>query len=109
MSFKEQTKEDVRQYRDFIKRYSALTTEDCSTAFDMTKEALVLADRWIDLQAQANKEAARELGTTKSDLSQWCYAHYRQLHLAFEHCRVIWNNGERFNKEIELIDRRRQT
>ena len=108
-NFKKEIEEDVRQYREFLKEYASLTPEDFGLAYRLTQQSLVLADRWIDWQMKANKEQAAELNVNKSDLGNWCYAHYRQLHLAFEHCRVVWSMGERFERDLELHRRTHNT
>jgi len=108
-SFKAKIGADVKQYRAFMKQYASLTSEDYTNAYNISQNALVLADRWIDIQAEATKENVAELRTTKTDFGKWAYQHYSQLHKVFEHSRVVWNNGEKFHRELDLMDKRRKT
>jgi hypothetical protein len=104
MNFKEKVKEDVAQYNELLNAYSRITTEDYLTAFEISQKALVLSDRWNEIQVQAGKNDIGEL--SKTDFQKWAYGKYRTMQLLHEHTRSIWRVGEDFAKEMELINRR---
>ncbi len=102
MDFKDQVKQDVKQYNALLNRYELLNSEDFATAFDIARTALILADRWNEVQVQAAKHDIGDL--SKTDFQKWAYGKYRQLHLVHEHARSIWRMGEQFSKERRITN-----
>jgi len=94
--FKTDIAEDVKQYNHLLKRYEQLNSEDFVTAFDIAQKAIILSDRWNELQVLVSKNDIGDL--TKTDFQKWAYGKYRQLHLIHEHSRAIWRMGENYNK-----------
>jgi hypothetical protein len=85
--------EDVDQYYDIATSYLNITTEDFVTAFDISKKAWVLADRWNSIKANASKLATMH-GCSKTDLKEYCHGKHRQMQYIHEHCRILWRSGE---------------
>ena len=90
--------EDLSQYYDMANVYLNLGTEDYATAFEVSKKAWVLADRWANISANAGKLAGMKK-VNKTDLKDYCYRKYRQMQYIHEHCRMIWNKGEQAERE----------
>lgn len=85
--------EDMDQYYEIATSYLNLTTESFAQAFDISKKAWVLADRWANIAANAGKLATAH-GENKTDLKDYCYRKYRQMQYIHEHCRILWRSGE---------------
>jgi hypothetical protein len=86
--------EDIDQYYEFANSFAMLNSEDYTTAYNLSIKAWVLAERWNDIMAQASKLAILK-NVNKTDLKDYCYGKYRQLHLAHEFTRCVYNKGER--------------
>lgn len=54
--------EDVNQYYDIANKFLNLSTEDHLTAFEISKKAWVLSDRWANIASNAGKLALKEKG-----------------------------------------------
>lgn len=93
--------EDMDQYYDIANNFLNLSSEDYGTAFEISKKAWVLADRWASIAANASKLAALK-SVNKTDLKDYCYRKYRQMQYIHEFCRVLWNKGEQASKEKRL-------
>lgn len=85
--------EDVDQYYSIATDYLNLQTENPAGAFELSKKAWVLADRWSAIQANAGKLATMH-GLSKTELKDRSYQIYRQCQLMHEHCRMIYRLGE---------------
>lgn len=85
--------EDMDDYYDIATTYLNIGTEDFVTAFDISKKAWVLADRWANIAANAGKLATMNV-VNKTDLKDYCYRKYRQMQYIHEHCRMIYRIGE---------------
>ena len=92
--------EDSRQYRELAKRYMDINVDKYAEAFEITKKAWALAQRWSDIQSNASVVAI-EHGVKKTELSAWAYQRYRQLQNLHEHARMVWGVGERELGSIE--------
>jgi hypothetical protein len=90
--------EDMDQYYDIANSFLNLSSEDHGTAFEISKKAWVLADRWASIAANASKLAALK-AVNKTDLKDYCYRKYRQMQYIHEFCRVLWNKGEQASRE----------
>lgn len=93
--------EDVNQYYDIANRFLNLSTEDHATAFEISKKAWVLSDRWANIAANASKLAAIK-HVNKTDIKDYCYRKYRQMQYIHEFSRMLWNKGEQAEKEKRI-------
>ncbi len=93
--------EDVEQYYEIAEQYLNLTTEDFASAFEISKKAWVLSDRWSALASDAGKLATMKK-LNKTDIKDYCYRKYKQMSRIHEHTRMIWNKGELAVREKRL-------
>jgi len=100
---KDSVKEDVRQYNSLLERYSKLNSEDYTGAYDISQKALILSDRWNEIQVNANKLDLGDL--SKTDFQKWAYGRYRTMQLAHEHSRSIWRMGEQFARQNQYPEK----
>jgi hypothetical protein len=84
---------DCEQFEIAGAAYLSLASEDYETAYDLAKTCWILAARWSEIMADAQKHATAN-GLSAAKLSDWAYRHYRLLLLAHEHCRMIWRQGK---------------
>ena len=84
--------EDCKQYTEILLQYTIINETNIHDASKLCVKALVLADRWSDIQSNAKKIAALQ-GLNKTDLSAWCYQKHRMLMKLHEHARSIWKSG----------------
>lgn len=105
--FQDILKEDCEQYKELAKRYIDLTTEDVEGAYKLMKESWSAAQRWSEIQACARKiknMADRDINLT--DLKDFSYQRYRQLHLMHESSRMIWKQANDYLMWERKLDRR---
>lgn len=101
VDFDECFPEDIEQYYDLANKFINLTSEDYSTAFEISKKAWTLADRWGAISANASKLATIK-HCSKTDLYKYCYQKYRQLQYMHEFTRILWNKGEQSSREKRI-------
>jgi hypothetical protein len=99
-----QLEEDCKQYDALFSKYQRLKSDDFSGAWEISQTALVLADRWNDINLCANQLAQTE-DYKKSELSQWAYGRYMLLRQMHEKARMVWNKGESDARDIERMER----
>jgi hypothetical protein len=93
--------EDIDQYYQIANQFLNLNTEDFATAFEISKKAWVLADRWANISANVGKLALSNK-VNKTDLKDYCYRKYRQMQYIHEFSRMLWNKGEQGSKEKRI-------
>lgn len=86
--------EDTKQYYDLVEAFVSLTTEDHATAFELSKTAWGLADRWANIASNASKLALMHKDVNKTELKDYCYRKYQLLKYIHEFTRMLWNKGE---------------
>lgn len=96
--------EDCRQYDSLFARYHRLKSDDFTGAWEISQTALVLADRWNDINLQS-AQMANAGDYKKSDFSQWAYGRYMLLRQMHEKARMVWNKGETDARDIERMER----
>lgn len=99
--FDELFPEDINQYYDIATKFLNLNQEDFGHAFEISKKAWVLSDRWACIAANAGKLALNNK-VSKTELKDYCYRKYRQMQYIHEFCRVLWNKGEQSSREKRL-------
>ena len=94
---------DCKQYNELAVRYSKLTPENGTEAYDLMQMSWAIAQRWSEIQASTAKIAnADNRDLLKTDFKNWAYQRYRQAQLIHESTRVIWraaNDYEIFLKK----------
>lgn len=96
--------EDIAQYNEVLDMYKQLETEDIELAYDISKECLLLANRWNEIMLNSAKFCI-VIETNKTTFEKWAYHKYRVLMTAHEFCRVVWRQGKEeyknsFNNEL---------
>lgn len=93
--------EDIKQFYDIANEFINLTPENYIKAFEISKRAWVLSDRWSCIAANASKLAAIK-HCSKTDLYNYSYQKYRSLQYMHEFSRVLFNKGEQARREKRL-------
>lgn len=81
--------EDTKQFKDLFRRYSHKRIEDLNELYDISTTALILCQRWCEIQSMASV-IAKENGCSKSDFQTWAYQHYRNLQEMHVDCRSLY-------------------
>ena len=84
--------QDIEQYKELIEIFKTLDSSDYSTAYQLSEDALVMADRWNEIMLNSVKYS-KELEVTKSDFTNYCYQKYKILMKVHEMCRMIYRTG----------------
>ena len=81
--------EDTKQFKDLFKRYRDKRLEDLTELNDIATQALILAQRWCEIQSIASV-IAKENDVSKTDFQSWAYQHYRNLQEMHIDCRSLY-------------------
>ena len=81
--------EDTRQFKELFKRYRDKKLEDLNELYEISTTALILAQRWCEIQSIASV-IARENNVSKTDFQTWSYQHYRNLQEMHVDCRSLY-------------------
>lgn len=100
----EQLKQDIEQYQGAMEDFYSLIPEDIESAYQLAMVFMQLANRWAEIQLNANKYCTN-LGVTRTAFKDYAYQKYRLSSKAHEFCRVVWRQGKEeyknsFNGEI---------
>lgn len=100
----EQLKQDIEQYQGAMEDFYSLIPEDIESAYQLAMVFMQLANRWAEIQLNANKYCT-DLGVARTAFKDYAYQKYRLSSKAHEFCRVVWRQGKEefknsFNKEI---------
>lgn len=89
-------------FYDIFFEYAKIQDESYAQAYDLSVDALVLSENYVTLQTMAGKLAATAAADknsgnklTKGDIQTYFYQQYRTLQYIHEHCRILWNRGEK--------------
>lgn len=84
---------DIKQYKDILNEFKTLDSADYTTAYNLSQDALVLADRWNEIMLESVKYS-RDLEVTKSDFTNYCYQKYKVLMKIHDFARSTWRQGQ---------------
>ena len=87
-------------------RYAKLQDNNFAEAFDISKKALVYADRWSEITLDAQKlQLLKDDGVMQKErpFRDRCYQIYRNLQEMHIHCRQIWNKGEEQARSKKIV------
>ena len=84
--------EDIEIYNKLMGEFKILNSSDYSTAYILSQEALVTADRWNEIMLDSVKYA-KQLEITKSEFTNYCYQKYKILMKAHDFARMIYRQG----------------
>ena len=101
----EQLKQDIEQYQGAMEDFYSLIPEDIESAYQLAMVFMQLANRWAEIQLNANKYCT-DLGVTRTAFKDYAYQKYRLSSKAHEFCRVVWRQGKEeyknsFNGEMQ--------
>ena len=85
-------KEDLDMYRKLVEDFKNLQSADFSTAYALSQDALILADRWNEIMLNSVKYS-KDLDCTKTDFSNYCYQKFKMLIKIHDFCRVVYRQG----------------
>ncbi len=89
----EQLKEDIQQYDEAMEDFYNLIQEDIEGAYSLAMVFMQLANRWSEIQLNANKYCT-QLGVTRTAFKDYAYEKYRLSSKCHEFCRVVWRQGK---------------
>lgn len=89
MEFKELVLEDVKQFDNLLTRYARKRLEDLNELYEISTAALILSQRWCEIQSQASV-IAKLNSISKTDFQTWAYQHYRTLQEMHIDCRSLY-------------------
>lgn len=89
----EQLKEDIEQYKGAMEDFYNLIPEDIESAYQLAMVFMQLANRWAEIQLNANKYCT-DLGVTRTAFRDYAYEKYRLSSKCHEFCRVVWRQGK---------------
>ena len=84
--------EDIEFYKKLVEDFKNLDSNDFSTAYTLSQEALITADRWNEIMLNSVKYS-KEMEVTKSDFTNYCYQKYKILMKIHEMCRMVYRAG----------------
>jgi hypothetical protein len=84
--------EDIEFYNKLMEDFKNLDSSDYSTAYVLSQEALITADRWNEIMLDSVKYA-KQMEITKSEFTNYCYQKYKILMKAHEMCRMVYRQG----------------
>lgn len=87
--FEEICQEDSNQFREIFKRYQNKRIEDLEELHSISTLALILAQRWCEIQSNASI-LAKQNNFSKTDFQQWAYQRYRNLQEMHVDCRSLY-------------------
>lgn len=87
--FEEMLPEDIKQFKDLFRRYKNKKLEDLEELNSIATTALILAQRWCEIQSFASV-LAKEKNISKTDFQTWSYQHYRNLQEMHIDCRSLY-------------------
>ena len=85
-------KEDLEMYRNLVEEFKNLQGNDFSTAYTLSQDALIMADRWNEIMLNSVKYS-KDLECTKTDFSNYCYQKFKMLIKIHDFCRVVYRQG----------------
>ena len=92
ISIIKQLDEDIEFYKYLLSEYESLSSEDYKYAYDLSKQALMTADRWNEIMLDSLKYS-KELDILKSKFETWCYQKWKMLMKIHEFCRIVYRQG----------------
>ena len=84
--------EDIEFYKKLVEDFKSLDSNDFSTAYTLSQEALITADRWNEIMLNSVKYS-KELEVTKSDFTNYCYQKFKMLIKVHDFARVVYRQG----------------
>lgn len=91
--FEKICQEDCNQFRELFTRYKNKRIEDLDELHSISTLALILAQRWCEIQSNASI-LAKENKASKTDFQQWAYQHYRNLQEMHIDCRSLYKSAK---------------
>lgn len=93
ISIIKQLDEDIEFYKYLLSEYESLSSEDYKYAYDLSKQALMTADRWNEILLESAKYS-KELDVTKSRFENYAYQKWKILMKMHEFCRIVYRQGK---------------
>lgn len=97
--FKELFPEDLELFNNIFLRYLNLTDENFVGAYQLSKDSLVMMNRFSNLEIQASKLALSNKGFNKTDIKTFCHYKYKVMEYVHTMARMVWSRGEKNVKE----------
>jgi len=89
----EKLREDIEFYQTLMSDYESLDSSDYTFAYDLSKVALMTADRWNEILLESAKYS-KELDVTKSRFENYAYQKWKILMKMHEFCRIVYRQGK---------------
>ena len=95
--------EDCNQYREIFRIYKNKNPEDIDTLYALTRDSLMLSQRWSDIASNASVYA-KTYEISKTDFKDWAYQRYRNLQEMHTDCRVFYKDAKDDLKNFGRVD-----
>lgn len=83
--------EDIRQYKDILRRFSTLHENDIEGAFNLMKDAFIVSERWSKIKYDIRKELKRGEGAAFKERVEEMHRYLKEIAVT---SRVIWKTAK---------------
>ena len=90
----EKLEKDIEFYQTLMSDYESLDSSDYTFAYDLSKVALMTADRWNEILLESAKYSKELEGVTKSRFENYAYQKWKMLMKMHEFCRIVYRQGK---------------
>lgn len=92
--------EDIKQYNSVTKRFAMLQENDIESAFQLMKDAFIVAERWSKIKHDIKKDLKRGEGAAFKERVDEMHRYLKEIAVT---SRIIWKSSKetlRSGKEI---------
>ncbi|MBS6601276.1 MAG: hypothetical protein KH333_09760 [Clostridium sp.] len=83
--------EDIRQYKDILKRFATLQESDIEGAYNLMKDAFIVSERWSKIKYDIRKELKRGEGAAFKERVEEMHRYLKEIAVT---SRVIWKTAK---------------
>jgi len=83
---------DIELYNGLLEDFEKLDSSDYASAYELSRIALSLADRWNEIMLDSAKYS-KDFNKTKSEFTSYCYQKFKILMKIHDFARVVYRQG----------------
>lgn len=83
--------EDIRQYKDILKRFATLQENDIEGAYNLMKDAFIVSERWSKIKYDIRKELKRGEGAAFKERVEEMHRYLKEIAVT---SRVVWKTAK---------------
>ena len=83
--------EDIRQYKDILKRFVTLQENDIEGAYNLMKDAFIVSERWSKIKYDIRKDLKRGEGAAFKERIEEMHRYLKEIAVT---SRVIWKTAK---------------